>query len=113
MNKKDVLIVDLLKSNSMAKPGYLSKGSGVSNASKHLSGKRRTIESVAGGTGSSYGSMRTTTYVSSPSNQATASRSLRASRTFGYRNRLRKSAITNTLNISFMMRHTFTKTAVL
>ena len=113
MNKKDVLIVGLLRLNSMAKHGYLNKDSGVSNVLRRSSGNRRTIGSIAGGTGLSYGSMRTTTCVSFPDNQATASRSLRASKTFGYRNRLRRSIITGTLNTSSMMQHTSTGMAAL
>jgi hypothetical protein len=113
MNKKDVRIVDILKLNSTAKHGYQSKGSGASNVSKHSSGNRRIIESIAGGTGSSYGSRRITVYDSCPSTPDTVNSNSSRSRITGLPGTLQRSIITDTLNIFSMMRPTSTEMAAL
>jgi hypothetical protein len=113
MNKKDVHAVDLLKLNSTVKHGYLSNGSDVLDVSKHSSGEHRIIESIAGDTGSSYGSPRITAYDRCLNNPDTANSSLNRSKITGLIDCLRRSIITDTLNILSMMRPTSIRMAVL
>lgn len=96
MNKKDVHIVDLLKLNSTEKHFYLSKDSGAADVLKHSSGKRRTIESIVGATGSNYGSLRITAYDRCPINPDTVNSSLNRSRITGLPDCLQRFIITGT-----------------
>ncbi len=112
MNKKGVHIVDLLKLNSMVKHDYANKDFDVLNVSKHLFGKRRIIESIAGGTGSNYGLLKITAYDNYPYNPDTAILNLSRSRITGLINCLQRSIITSVLSISSMMRHISIKMAV-
>ena len=113
MNKKDVRIAEPLVLNSMVKLDYINSDSVATNASKHLSGKRRTIESIADSTGLNCGSLKATTYAKYAECQDTVNQRSRASKTIGSSNRPRKSIIIKMLNMSFTMRHTSTRTGAL
>lgn len=113
MNKKDVRGVDHLTLNSTVKHDYINSVSGVTSASKHLFGKRRTIESIADSTGLGCGLSKATTYASCAQCQVTASQRLRASKTIGSTDRLQKSIIIKRLSTLFMTQHTSIKMAAL
>ena len=113
MNKKDVRIVDLLALNFLVKHDYINSVFVANNASKHLFGKRHTIESVADNTGLDCGSPRATTYANYAECQDTASQRLCVSKTIGLSDRLQKSIITERLNTLSTMRHTSIKMVAL
>ena len=113
MNKKDVRVVDPLALNSTVKHDYLNSVFVANNASKHLFGRRHTIESVADNTGSCYGSPKATTYASYVQCQVTAGQRLHVSKTIGLGDRLQKSIIIKMLSTLFMMRHTSIKMVAL
>lgn len=113
MNKKGVPVADLLKLFFTVKHFCLSKDFSALNASKHLYGKRHTIESIAGVTGLNYGSLKITVCDRYPSNQDTANLNLSKSRITGLRNRLQRFIITDTSSILSMMRHISTRMVAL
>src|SRR3989338_5093577 len=101
MRKKDALSAAHQMLNAMVKHDHISNGSDASNASKHLSGGRRIIDSIADNTGLGYGSPKAITYANSVPCQDTADQNSLASRTIGSSSHLRKNVTAQTLNMSF------------
>lgn len=113
MRKKDVRTANLLMSNSTVKLSHTNNASVAINVSKHLSGKRHTIESIADSTGLDCGSQKAITYANYARCQDTANQRLHASKTIGLINRLQKNIITKIITILFMMQHTSIKMVAL
>ena len=113
MNKKDVRVVGPLALNSMVKHDYSNSVSVASNASKHLSGNRHTIESIADNTGLNCGSLKIIAYDKYPNNQDIANLNLNRSKITGLISCLQRIVITGMLSMSFTMRHTSIKMAAL
>ena len=113
MRKKDALGAAHQMLNVMVKHNHTNSDSDASNASKHLSGRRRIIDSIADNTGLGYGLPKAITYANSVPCQDTVDQSLLASRTIGSSSRLRKNVTTQTLNMSFTMLRTSIRMAAL